>query len=497
MENQVFNPFLPEEVYIPDGEPHVFGDRIYLFGSHDKEDGDSFCLLDYEGWSAPIYDLSKWESAGIIYSAKQDPKYSEKRPYMYAPDVVCGNDGRYYLYYCLAGWKGDGGYDGPISVAVSDSPNGKYEYYGFVRNPDGTEFQDCVLFDPAVINDDGVIRLYTGTGLPMGLEITKWNRLMTAGIAERMYHRPKSAFKEKQNPLGAYMIELCEDMLTVKGSAKKILSPATKENGFKGHAFFEGASIRKVGDTYYFIYSSQKNHELCYATSKYPDHGFVYGGTIISNGDVGYKGRSDEQRLNTTGTTHGSMENINGQWYVFYHRLSHGSDYSRQACAEPIDIKEDGTIEQVEMTSCGLNGGPLKPEGIVPATKACNLTNGKMPHIGNKKYEKPIPKVTNEGDIHYISGISDNTWIGFKYFEFSEEPMELKISIRGNGTGKFLFYTEEQMERPMMEIEVTPEKDWKQQTAVCSVTRGIRPLYLKYKGTGEVDLLQIEMQRKL
>lgn len=150
----------------------------------------------------------------------------------------------------------------------------------------------------------------------MGLEITKWNRLMTAGIAERMYHRPKSAFKEKQNPLGAYMIELCEDM-------------------------------------YYFIYSSQKNHELCYATSKYPDHGFVYGGTIISNGDVGYKGRRDEQRLNTTGTTHGSMENINGQWYVFYHRLSHGSDYSRQACAELIDIKEDGTIEQVEMTSCG------------------------------------------------------------------------------------------------------------------------------------------------
>lgn len=276
MGNQVFNPFLPEDVYIPDSEPHVFGDRIYLFGSHDQEDGDSFCLLDYEGWSAPIYDLSKWESAGIIYSAKQDPKYSEKRPYMYAPDVVCGNDGRYYLYYCLAGWKGEGGYDGPVSVAVSDSPNGKYEYYGFVRNPDGTEFQDCVLFDPAVINDDGVIRLYTGTGLPMGLEITKWNRLMTAGIAERMYHRPKSAFKEKQNPLGAYMIELCEDM-------------------------------------YYFIYSSQKNHELCYATSKYPDHGFVYGGTIISNGDVGYKGRRDEQRLNTTGTTHGSMENINGQ----------------------------------------------------------------------------------------------------------------------------------------------------------------------------------------
>lgn len=75
--------------------------------------------------------------------------------------------------------------------------------------------------------------------------------------------------------------------------------------------------------------------------------------------------------------------------------------------------------------------------------------------------------------------------------------MELKISVRGNGTGKFLVYTEEQMERLMTEIEVMPEKDWKQQTAVCSIIQGIRPLYLKYKGTGEVDLLQIEMQREL
>ena len=37
MKNQIFNPFLPLNKYIPDGEPHIFGDRIYLFGSHDKE----------------------------------------------------------------------------------------------------------------------------------------------------------------------------------------------------------------------------------------------------------------------------------------------------------------------------------------------------------------------------------------------------------------------------------------------------------------------------
>ena len=86
------NPFLPLNVYIPDGEPHVFGDRLYLFGSHDQEGGDTFCALDYEFYSCPIDDLANWTSNGINYSAKQDPFYSEKRPYMYAPDVVKGND---------------------------------------------------------------------------------------------------------------------------------------------------------------------------------------------------------------------------------------------------------------------------------------------------------------------------------------------------------------------------------------------------------------------
>lgn len=72
MNKQAYNPFLPIDTYIPDGEPHIFGDRIYLFGSHDKEGGDTFCELDYEFFSAPLNDLSDWSSKGINYSAKQD-----------------------------------------------------------------------------------------------------------------------------------------------------------------------------------------------------------------------------------------------------------------------------------------------------------------------------------------------------------------------------------------------------------------------------------------
>ena len=89
-------------ICIADPEVHVFGDRVYIFGSHDKVGGESFCLLDYEFFSSPINGEMKFTSRGINYSAKDDPGYSEESKYLYAPDVVRGNDGRYYLYYALA-----------------------------------------------------------------------------------------------------------------------------------------------------------------------------------------------------------------------------------------------------------------------------------------------------------------------------------------------------------------------------------------------------------
>lgn len=164
MTKQAFNPYLPLDEYVPDGEPHVFGDRVYVFGSHDRANAATFCTGDYVGWSAPVDDLGNWTCAGTIYSAKQDPLYNAgKMAYMYAPDCVRGKDGRYYLYYCMAGYRGKGGYSNPVSVAVADEPNGHYEYLGIVRDREGNPLTKYVCFDPAVLNDDGVIRLYYGT----------------------------------------------------------------------------------------------------------------------------------------------------------------------------------------------------------------------------------------------------------------------------------------------------------------------------------------------
>ena len=72
---QVFNPYMPIDEYVPDGEPHVFGDRVYVYGSHDKENGEAFCMLDYVCYSAPVDDLRDWRYEGVIYEAKNEPNY--------------------------------------------------------------------------------------------------------------------------------------------------------------------------------------------------------------------------------------------------------------------------------------------------------------------------------------------------------------------------------------------------------------------------------------
>lgn len=451
---QAFNPFLPFDNCIPDGEPHVFGDRIYLYGSHDKPCGETFCELDYEVWSAPVNDLMDWSSHGTVYSAKQDPLYSENKKYLFAPDCVRGNDGRYYLYYALAGWRGKGGYDGPISVAVSDRPEGPFEYYGCVHHADGTPFNDKVLFDPAVINDDGTIRLYFGTSyfLDEGLKFP--TRSLYAFIEGKIFNRPAKSLKNGDKT-GAWHIRLADDMVTVLSEPSRVVPNRTKGTPFGEHAFFEGASIRKFNGLYYFIYSSRKNHELCYATSKYPDRGFQYGGTIVSNGDIGYRGRKKKTAL--TGNNHGSVEKVGDKYYIFYHRMTDKSTYSRQACAEEVKVENDGSIKQVAMTSCGLNGAALKAEGEYPAAIACNLYKGKMPHVANGKKKKRVPYITKSNGDWVIEDVSDGTVVGYKNFAF-DGSVCIGVVLKGKFKGRLELYTDEKA-RPTASICINVDQE--------------------------------------
>lgn len=491
MKKQVFNPYMPLDIYIPDGEPHVFSDRIYVFGSHDREGGTEFCELDYEAFSAPVNDLTDWRREGIIYRSSQDPHVTKNRKDMYAPDVVQGNDGKYYLYYCLEGFAG------PISVAVCDSPAGKYEYYGEVRYPDGRPMLRSIPFDPGIINDDGRIWLYYGWGLGMDLREQTEDLSDAEQLCQLFCKTPEEMKIEKEHTiLGANVVELEDDMLTVKGEPNRILEAAMRaERGtvYYEHTFFEASSIRKFGDLYYFIYSSNTNYELCYATSKYPDRDFVYRGVIIADGDIGFEGRKPEERLTATGNNHGSIECINGQYYIFYHRLTHNTCFSRQACAERIEIEDDGTIRQVERTSCGLNGGPLQTEGIYPAPIACVLTNGHMPHLSSVEENPLAPNINHAGDERFITEISNGTIVGYKYFKFSGRE-KLTVTTRGEGQGEILVSTE-MGGKVLGRIKVTPSQNWQiSDITELACNEGVYALYFKYVGSKTISLLNFTFQ---
>lgn len=454
-------------------------------------------MLDYQFWSAPVDDLTDWTSNGVNYQAKQDPIYNPyKMQHMYAPDVVKGNDGKYYLYYCMSGYGGKGCYANPISVAVSDKPDGIYKYLGIVQDKSGNPLMTYICFDPALINDDGKIRLYYGASFEFDEHRRFGNNFIFDLVQSKMFNRSIQTIRNTPGGvMGAFTVELEDDMLTAKTDPIRILGNIAKGTTFEEHGFFEASSIRKIDETYYFIYSSRKNHELCYATSVYPDRDFIYRGVIVSNGDIGYLGRMEHQKNNATGTNHGSIESVNGQWYVFYHRLTHLSDFSRQACAEPITILDDGSIPQVGITSYGLNNQPLKDVGTYPSVIACHITsNTNMPH-GTYKRKTLYPSVFSDSKDRYIANIQNGTKIGYKNFLFYGENYQLTLEIRGSATGLLSIYLDEEKKQIIGKTELIALSEWHPISLLINVTSGEFPMFFYFEGEGILELLEFTLQR--
>ncbi|MDO4648886.1 MAG: family 43 glycosylhydrolase, partial [Eubacteriales bacterium] len=374
MENFITNPYLPEYEYIPDGEPHVFGDRVYIYGSHDRFGGERFCMNDYVCYSADIHNLKEWRYEGVIYTRTQDPRMKDGTHEFWAPDVVRGKDGRYYLYYCPDDTISS------IGVAVCDTPAGKYEFHGIVQDSQGNYLGerpgDTIQFDPGVFMDeDGTVYLYSGNG-------------------------PINSSYIGKEPKASLVMRLQEDMITICEEPKKLLPILGEEegSGYEGHEFFEASSIRKFKGKYYLVYSSVALHELCYAVSEKPDRDFRFGGVLISNGDK-FAGDPKGVIMTAYGNNHGGLEEIDGRYYIFYHRPTNRSMYSRQGWCEEIFMDESGHFAQVEMTSGGLNGGPLPGEGTYPAACAVHLRGKRNPSWSLVEFmAEDDPYITQDGE---------------------------------------------------------------------------------------------------
>lgn len=467
MNKQGFNPYLPSWEYVPDSEPFVFNERVYVYGSHDRFNGHAFCLNDYVCWSAPVNDLGDWRNEGVIYRKTDDPLNPNGHMCLYAPDVTVGPDGRYYLYYVLDKVP-------VVSVAVCDTPAGKYEFYGYVQYGDGTRLGeregDEPQFDPGVMTEGQHTYLYTG--------------FCAAGDQSR--HGAMTTM------LGPDMLTIVEEPVFVAPS-----EPYSKGSGYEGHEFFEAPSIRKRGDTYYLVYSSIVMHELCYATSLFPNRGFTYQGVIISNCDLHINSyKPADKPMYYGGNNHGSIVEINGDWYVFYHRHTNGDAFNRQGCIEKISFEEDGSIPQVEMTSCGPSGRPLEGKGEYPAYLACNLlTRDDQKYTGGfgagAWLDSRFPKITQDGrdgdeEIGYIANMVESATAGFKYFD-CKGIRQVSIKVRGYCHGAFEVKTA--WDGPVLgTIPVHFTNHWKPYSAEITIPDGIQALYFTYRGSGSASL---------
>lgn len=394
------NPYMPLWEHVPDGEPRVFehnGEkRVYVYGSHDTE-LTRYCGRDYVVWSAPVTNLTDWTYHGISYKTHYDS-------ILYAPDVVKKGD-TYYLY--AAEKCGE-----LIVVASSKTPWGPFE------NPVETKLG----FDPGVlVDDDGRVYAYWG------------------GCASP-----------------CYIAELEDDMATIKEDTL-ISNPMghstcpwnPKDDGHISliDGFFEASSPRKVLGKYVYIFSkcyekpvpelgvfSSNNGFLSYRFSDSPFGPFIGGGDISFNGGEILR---DADGVGTMtyqwGNNHGSIAEINGKWYIFYHRQTGVNEFSRQAMLEPIDVAlgGDGALyigdiqylngepvssSPVEMTSQGPHINGLDASKWISAGYACHIHGSRQ-----RAYIKPCYEQRPDVSAPIV-GITSGTTVGFRYLQFGSNP---------------------------------------------------------------------------
>ena len=417
------NPYLPLWEHIPDGEPYVFEDpdhpgrqRVYIYGSHDIE-RTMYCGRNQVVWSAPVDSLWNWRFDGVILDVKanrdgQQLNEGGLSDVLYAPDVCCVNhvDGTktYYLYPNNMGWNRNS------MVARSSRPDGPFEPINWSEeNPFWT--QGIMGFDPGVlVDDDGRVYGYWGFQESNGAELDP------------------------------------ATMATLKPGTKPVKDMVSNLNQDGVFRFFEASSIRKIKDKYVFIYSRwtakgefglpDTNYTLAYAYSDQPLGPWTYGGTII---DARGRDVDPEGNVIVTGTpsgnTHGSICEINGQWYVFYHRQTGRNEYSRQAMVSPITVEvEDGPggkvlISEGEYTSQGFALDGLNPLERHSAGIACWYTGPKPWHQHgddfysgsyieagygtDNNFEAPWDL---ENNMNRIVNNTSGSIVGYKYFNFGK-----------------------------------------------------------------------------
>ncbi len=318
---------LVTNIYTADPSAHVFDGKIYVYPSHDvdaglPEDdwGGHFGMEDYHVLSMDS-PTGKATDHGIALHVKDVP-WAERQ--MWAPDAAT-KDGKYYLYFPAKDKEGIF----RIGVAVSDSPTGPFK-------PQPEAIKGSFSIDPAVfVDDDSKAYMYFG-GI-WGGQLQRWQ----TGKFIHDVSAPTDLEPADDEPaLYAKVAQMTEDMLEFAEKPKDLV--ILDENGEPLKAgdhdrrFFEASWMHKYNGKYYFSYSTGDTHFICYAIGDNPYGPFTYEGKILTP-VIGW-------------TTHHSICEFKGKWYLFYHDsiLSKGVTHLRSAKVAEIQYNSDGTIQTLD-----------------------------------------------------------------------------------------------------------------------------------------------------
>ncbi len=311
---------LVTNIFTADPSAHVFDGKIYIYGSHDQDevfpsdnDGGSYRMIDYHVLSMDGFDVDPVDH-GIAFGVEDIP-WAEKQ--LWAPDCAY-KDGTYFFYFPAKDYNGVF----HIGVATSDKPEGPF-------TPEENYIEGSFSMDPCVFTDDDG-QSYMVFGGIWGGQLERW---------QTGEYDAGGAAPGGTNPaLGPMIAVMSDDMLSFKNTPEEVVildengEPLTGAEEVK--RFFEGAWIHKYNGVYYLSYSTGTTHYLVYATSDNPMGPYTYRGKIMDP----VKGW----------TTHHSILEYEGQWYIFYHdAIISGRDSQRNIKYAPIFFNEDGTISEV------------------------------------------------------------------------------------------------------------------------------------------------------
>ncbi|MBR4756363.1 MAG: family 43 glycosylhydrolase [Bacteroidales bacterium] len=371
------NPLLPPswDLYIADGEPHVFDGRMYIYGSRDCYDG-----IDQNGgwdWCSDNYhviwsdDLVHWTDAGEALNLKDIPesvKGDSKR--LWAPDVFRDPvTGKYHMAACTNADK--------IFILDADSPEGPFTN-ARTLTLDGKELGHI---DPGVlVDDDGKVYVAIPKFIVAQLDPEDYSRIIPESVRD--------------------------------------LTPSMPTDNEP----FEGPSLRKRDGIYYYIYIQNTGKvaengavptRMAYLTAPGPLGPYTYRGLIVSN-----------HEYPNAGNIHGSIEPFKGQWYVQYHKSMPGVSLTRVPNLDKVEFNEDGTIREVNMTTSGVRGA-FRPGDLIQASGAVEYSTG-------RKGGMMVPK---KGEYPAISFTEDGQWTCYRYIDLSESPGSVTVSVRSELPG--------------------------------------------------------------